>query len=96
MGLALGFRSVVVRISTLASLRLGVRMVRRDLCKALVTKCLNSDPGLSCSVYSCEHRMWLLGKVAFLPLNVPIYMELSLKGGVPCDFNSDIVTLGFL
>lgn len=35
MGLALGFRSLEVRMSTLASLWAGVRMVRGDLREAL-------------------------------------------------------------
>lgn len=48
MGLALGFRSLEVRVSTLASLWAGVRMVRGDLREALVTECrISSGPGLT-------------------------------------------------
>lgn len=68
MGLALGFRSVMVRTPTLASLWLGVKMVRGDLCEALVMRCLiNSGPGLShvlCTVVNTEHGS---RKAAFLP-----------------------------
>lgn len=96
MGLALGFRSVVVRISTLDSLWLGVKVVRGDLREALVTKCLiRSCPGLSharCTVGNTEYGFW--GKPPFFPLNVPFNMYCQgMWGGIHCGFNSD---MGFL